>query len=69
MVEGFFSKMTRQMHRSNRVKSKEALSNRIYKYFAEINEEPIVFHWKYNLNEIDVSEGIIVNTLPVKKSS
>ena len=69
MVEGFFSKMTRQMLRGIRVKSKEELVNRIYKYFAEINEEPIVFHWKYNLDDIDVSEEIIVDTLPVKKSS
>lgn len=69
MVEGFFSKMTRQMLRGIRVKSKEELTNRIYKYFAEINEEPLVFHWKYNLDDIDVSEEIIVDTLPVKKSS
>jgi integrase core domain protein len=67
MVEGFFSKMTRQMLRGIRVKSKEELTNRIYRYFAEINEEPIVFHWKYNLDDIDVSEEIIVDTLPVKK--
>ena len=69
MVEGFFSKMTRQMLRGIRVKSKEELTNRIYRYFAEINEEPIVFHWKYNLDDIDVSEEIVVDTLPVKKSS
>lgn len=69
MVEGFFSKMTRQMLRGIHVKSKEELTNRVYRYFAEINEEPIVFHWKYNLDDIDVSEEIIVDTLPVKKSS
>lgn len=69
MVEGFFSKMTRQMLRGIRVKSKEELINRIYKYFEEINEEPVVFHWKYNLDDMDVSEEIIVDTLPIKKSS
>lgn len=69
MVESFFSKMTRQMLRGIRVKSKDELINRIYKYFEEINEEPIVFHWKYNLDDIDVSEEIVVDTLPVKKSS
>jgi len=68
MVEGFFSKMTRQMLKGIRVKSNEELTNRIYNYFAEINEEPIVFHWKYKLDDIDVSEEIIVDTLPVKKS-
>lgn len=60
MVEGFFSKMTRQMLKGIRVKSKEELINRIYNYFAEINEEPIVFHWKYNLDDIDVSEEMRV---------
>lgn len=69
MVESFFSKMTRQMLRGIRVKSKEELTNRIYRYFVEINEEPIVFHWKHNLDDIDVSEEIIVDTLSVKKSS
>ena len=69
MVEGFFSKMTKQMLRGIRVKSKEELKERIYLYFAEINEEPVVFHWKYNLDDIDVSEEIIVDTLPIKKSS
>ena len=66
MVEGFFSKMTRQMLKGIRVKSKEELVNRINKYFLEINEEPVVFHWKYNLDDIDVSEEIIVDTLPIK---
>lgn len=69
MVEGFFSKMTRQMLRGIRVRSKDELTDRIYKYFAEINEEPMVFHWKYNIDDIDVSEEVIVDTLPVKKSS
>ena len=69
MIEGFFSKMTRQMLRGIRVKSKEELKDRIYLYFKEVNEEPIVFHWKYNLDDVDVSEEIVVDTLPLKKSS
>lgn len=69
MVEGFFSKMTKQMLRGIRVNSKEELAERIYRYFDEINEEPVVFHWKYNLDDIDVSEEVIVDTLPVKKPS
>ena len=69
MVEGFFSKMTRQMLRGIRVKTKDELVSRIYQYFSEINEEPVVFHWKYNLDDIDVSEEIIADTLPVKMSS
>lgn len=69
MVEGFFSKTTRQMLRGIRVKTKDELVSRIYQYFSEINEGPVVFHWKYNLDDIDVSEEIIVDTLPVKMSS
>lgn len=69
MVEGFFSKMTKQMLRGIRVKSKAELVDRIYLYFAEVNTEPVVFHWKYNLDDIDVSEEVIVDTLLYKKSS
>lgn len=69
MVEGFFSKMTKQMLRGIRVNSKEELAERIYLYFDEVNEEPVVFHWKYNLDDIDVSEEVIVDTLPIKKSN
>ena len=69
MVEGFFSKMTKQMLRGIRVKSKAELVDRIYLYFAEVNAEPVVFHWKYNLDDIDVSEEVIVDTLLYKKSS
>lgn len=69
MVEGFFSKMTKQMLKGIRVKSKKELEERIYLYFNEVNEEPVVFHWKYNLDDIDVSEEVIIDTLPLKKSS
>ena len=69
MVEGFFSKMTKQMLRGIRVNSKSELSERIYRYFEEVNAEPVVFHWKYKLDDVDVSEEIIVDTLPLKKSS
>ncbi len=65
MVEVFFSKMTRQMLRGIHIKSKEELTDRIYKYFNEINKTPVVFHWKYNIDDIDVSEEIIVDTLPI----
>lgn len=68
IIEGFFSKMTRQMLRGIHVKSKEELTNRIYKYFEEVNKEPVVFHWKYNLKDIDVSDEVIVDTLTEKSS-
>jgi len=69
MVEGFFSKMTKQMLRDIRVKSKNELAERIYLYFEEVNEEPVVYHWKYKLDDIDVSEKVQVDTLQLKQSS
>lgn len=69
MVEGFFSKMTKQMLRGIRVNSKNELAERIYLYFEEVNEEPVVYHWKYKLDDIDVSEEVQVDTLPLKQSS
>lgn len=53
MIEGFFGKMSHQMLRGIRVKSKEELSDRIYKYFDEINKVPVVHRWKYKMDEID----------------
>lgn len=58
MIESFFSKMTKQMLRGIRVKSKEELAKRIYLYFDEINQEPVVYHWTYKLNEIRVTEAV-----------
>jgi transposase len=60
MIESFFSKMTKQMLRGIRVDSKEELEARIYQYFDEINEEPVVFHWKYKLDEISQDEACAV---------
>lgn len=67
LVESFFSKMTKQMLKGIRVKNKQELEDRIYKYFDEINEDPVVFHWTWNLDDIDPSEAVNVDTL--KKSS
>ena len=69
LVEGFFSKLTRQFLKGIRVKTKEELVERIYKYFDEVNADPVVYHWKYKLDEIDSDEKIQVETLPLKKSS
>ena len=56
MIESFFGKMTKQMLRGIRVKSKEELVARIYQYFEEINKEPVVYHWKYKMDAINVTE-------------
>ena len=60
MIEGFFGKMTNQMLRGIRVQSKEELADRIYKYFAEVNATPVVYHWKYKMDEIDPDEQFSV---------
>lgn len=52
MIESFFSKMTKQVLKGIRVKTKQELINRIYKYFKEINADPVVYHWKYKMDEI-----------------
>ena len=54
MIESFFSKMTRQMLKGIRVKSKEELAERIYKYFDEVNEVPVVFRWKYKMKDTNL---------------
>ena len=52
LIENQFSKMTRTMLRGIRVASKQELIDRIHQYFAEINAAPVVFRWKYKMDEI-----------------
>ena len=60
----FFSKMTRQMLRGIRVSSKDELKERIYRYFDEVNAEPVVYRWKWNLSDVDPDkEELAVETL------
>lgn len=56
MIEGFFSKMTRQMLAGIRVDSKEELKERILKYFEEINTVPVPYKWKYKMDTIDLGK-------------
>lgn len=58
MIESFFSKMIKQMLKGIRVKSKEELTERIYKYFDEINAEPVIYHWKYKMDEISQDDVV-----------
>lgn len=60
MIESFFSKMTKQMLRGIRVNSKQELADRIYQYFDEVNQEPVVYHWKYKMGEISEDEAASV---------
>ena len=58
MIDGFFGKMTRQMLHGIMVSTKQELVDRIYLYFEEINQTPVVHHWKYKMDEVDASECI-----------
>lgn len=56
LIESFFSKMTKQMLKEIRVKTKDELVARIYQYFDEINKEPIPYKWTYKMESIDLSK-------------
>ncbi|GAC43090.1 transposase and inactivated derivative, partial [Paenibacillus popilliae ATCC 14706] len=43
------TKMTKQVLRHLRVKSKEELKERLVLYLQEVNENPVPFRWKYGL--------------------
>lgn len=63
LVEGFFSKMTKQMLKGIRVGTKDELVTRIYKYFEEINAEPVVYKWSWHLDDIDPTEQVQIEDL------
>lgn len=54
MIEMFFSKITRSFLRHMRVESKAELKQRIYQGIEEINQEPVVFKWKYKIEEEEI---------------
>lgn len=54
LIESFFGKFSRACLRGIRVRTKEELVERIYKYMDEVNKEPVVYRWKYKMNEIQV---------------
>jgi transposase len=54
IVETMFSKMARSMLRGIRVASKQELVDRIHLYFDQINADPVVFRWKYKMDEISI---------------
>ena len=54
MIEGFFGKFARVCLKGIRVNSKEDLVRRIYQYMDEVNAEPVVYRWKYKMDELAV---------------
>jgi len=59
IIECLFSKMARSFLRGIRVSSKEELKERILKYIDELNQMPVVFKWKYKMDEIP--GGVVSN--------
>jgi len=52
MIEMFFSKISRSFLKQIRVESIKELEERIYKGIKEINLEPVVFRWKYKMEDL-----------------
>ena len=64
LVEGLFSRMTRQMLRGIRVSSKDEPEERILRYLEEASAESVVCRWKWNLSDVDpTTEELVVDTL------
>jgi len=54
MIESFFGKFARVCLKGIRVNTKDELVQRIYQYMNEVNAEPVVYRWKYKMDEIQV---------------
>ena len=54
IIEVFFSKMTRAFLRFLRVNSQAELKQKIEQYLDEVNAAPVVFRWKYKMDEVRV---------------
>jgi transposase len=52
LVASFFGKLAKTLLRGIRVNSKAELQARIELYLQEVNEEPVVFKWKYKLETL-----------------
>ena len=40
---------------------KQELIDRIYKYFDEVNEVPVVYHWKYKMDNFGKDDISLAN--------
>jgi len=53
LIEMWFSKIARSFLRHIRVESKEELVERIYRGIDVLNEDPVVFKWKYKMEDVN----------------
>lgn len=54
LIETFFSKLARTMLRGIRVKTKSELKDRILQHIDTLNESPVIFRWKYKMDEVEI---------------
>ena len=55
MIEMFFSKIARGLLRHIRVETKTELKERIYQGIDEINQEPVIFRWRYKMEDVSLN--------------
>jgi transposase len=54
LIESFFGKLARVCLKGIRVTSKEELVKRLYQFIDEVNENPVVYRWKYKMDEVEI---------------
>jgi transposase len=54
IIESFFGKFARVCLKGIRVKSKDELVQRIYQYMDEVNAQPVIYRWKYKMDDMVV---------------
>jgi transposase len=55
LVEVLLARMTKTILRGIRVASKAELKARIMRYLQDLNADPVVFRWRYKVEEESVS--------------
>jgi len=50
LIEGFFSTVARSLLRHIRVATRKELIEQIYQGIADMNREPVIFHWRYKVD-------------------
>ncbi|RKL63611.1 IS630 family transposase [Thermoanaerobacteraceae bacterium SP2] len=53
IIETLFSKMARSVLRGIRANSTEEYCKRIESYWEQLNQEPVIFHWSYEIEKVD----------------
>ena len=55
LIEVFFSKLTRGLLRHIRVATRDELVERIYQGIDHLNQEPVIFRWRYRMDELQAT--------------